>query len=252
MAEMTVKELRERARELGITGAGKLRKAELLAAIAEMESGSKTVAAESETPASVVTPAITDVEQHIEETKYSTGAAATSYAADLGEDIDSLPVLRGEPRIVLLAQKPGVLHAYWYLRPGYRTDQPDLRLRLGLLYGHDFHTKEEIPLSSDQGSWYFHVDESWHPAAIFVQLGYYDESGKFIIAIRRGIVRLPRLLEYSDLGVNWALNPEEFERARAASDVAGTRAAGQWPRGPSSYDVVSSHLVSSEGSMRRG
>jgi hypothetical protein len=252
MKEMTVKELRERARELGIVGFSKLRKEELLAAITEIESESTTAAPETEAPVATEASAIADVEQHIEETKYHTGAPATSYAPDLGEDIDSLPPLRGEPRIVLLAQKPGVLHAYWYVSPGHRANQPDLRLRLGLMYDRDFHVKEEIAIPSDQGTWYFHVDQSWHPATIYVQLGHYDEQGKFIIAIRRGIVRLPRVLDYTGLGVNWALNPEEFERARSTSGMLGSHAPGRWPQGPSSYELVSSHIVSSESSMRRG
>lgn len=252
MNEMTVKELRERARELGIPGFSKLRKAELLAAISEMESEPTSAAPETEAPVAVETGAIVDVEQHIEETKYHTGAPATRFAPDLGEDIDTLPPLRGEPRIVLLAQKPGVLHVYWYLSPGHRENQPDLRLRLGLTYGRDFHVKEEVAIPSDRGSWYFHVDQSWHPATIYVQLGHYDEAGKFIIAIRRGIVRLPRLLDYTGLGVNWALNAEEFERTRTTSGLPGAQAPGGWPQGPSSYEIVSSHIVSSESSMRRG
>jgi hypothetical protein len=254
MKNMTVKELRERARELAIPGYSKMRKDELLAAIAKDGTAKPTeTKPEAAAPAPEATPTeATEREQHIERMKYATGAAEHVYSPDLGEDIDQLPPLRGEPRIALLAQKPGVLYAYWHLNPGQLESQPGLRLRLGLLYEHEFHAKEEVTLTSDRGSWYFHVDESWHPASIYVQLGRYTDDGQFEIAIRRGIVHLPRLLEYSSLGINWGLTREEFERARVSAGTLGLAAPGHWPRGPSSYDVVSSHVVSSDASGRRG
>lgn len=253
MNTMTVKELRERARELCIPGYSKMRKDELLAAIGGSETPESTEAApeaSTRTPEAAPTEA-TEREQHIERMKYATGAADHPYSPDLGEDIDNLPPLRGEPRLALLAQKPGVLHAYWHLAPGQLASQGGLRLRLGILYGQEFHVKEEIAVGSDRGSWYFHVDESWHPAAIYAQLGYYGDDGKFTIAIRRGIVHLPRLLEFSSLGINWGLTQEEFEHTRAHAGALGAAASGHWLRGPSSYEVVSSHIVSSNASGRR-
>ncbi len=253
MSTMTVKELRERARELGITNYSKLRKSDLLSAIAEAEARTQASAEVAPEQPQAPEPARTanDREQHIEQMKYATGVAEHAYAPDLGEDINTLPPLRGEPRIVLLAQKPGVLHVYWHLAPGQLANRPGMRLRLGLVHDQQFHVREEVPLSSERGSWYFHVDESWHPATIYVQLGTYDANGQFVIAIRRGIVRLPRLLELSTLGINWALTAEEFERRRATAGAPGALAAGRWPQGPSSYEFISSHVVSSSASARR-
>jgi len=178
-------------------------------------------------------------EQLIENAKYVTappaGSAtrASAYPPDLGEDIERLPSL-GEPRLTLLMQKPGVLLASWQLDPGHSTHQ-SLRLRLGVLADQRYNVEQEHEVNTDQGSYYFHVDPTWPPSEIYLQLGYYQDDGRFMIAIRRGIVRLPRLHVRTAIGVNWALDNMEFEREVSQSGPLGRvphRAVSNAPSSP--------------------
>jgi len=248
MEDKSVKALRELARELGITGYSKLRKDELITMLkaakkstgAAIKSLSKTTAgkvkkaarAKSATKASPSSKAATTVagspmqneEQRIENAKYVVGpvgaSSQTQYPPDLGEDIDNLPVL-SEPRLTLLMQKPGVLLASWHLSTGHGARQPGLRLRLGVLADKRFNVSQEVDVTQDRGHYYFHVDPSWPPYEIYLQLGYYEAGGRFAIAIHRGIVRLPRLLAMSALGVNWSLDEAEFEQVVTRSGPLG-------------------------------
>jgi hypothetical protein len=191
-------------------------------------------------------------EELIESAKYFTtpagaGAIHGQYPPDLGEDIESLPALK-EPRLTLLSQKPGVLLARWELEHG-RSRSGGLLLRLGLLADKQFHVKQEVPVASDAGSHYFHVDPTWPPHAIYLQLGSYNASGEFGIALRRGIVRLPRLFAASSLNVNWALTADEFEYVVKQSGSLGSFVTSGVSGAPSSHvlassgDMSSSHLV---------
>jgi len=253
MEDKSVKTLREMARELGITGYSKLRKDELISelkaaqksrpAAAGGKSGSKAgngkvkkatpaktaQSAKSAKAAAKPAPAVAgppaqNEEQRIENAKYVTGPVGatqqTQYPPDLGEDIDNLPVL-SEPRLTLLMQKPGVLLASWFLSPGQSARQPDLRLRLGVLDDKRFNISQEVEVKQDRGHYYFHVDPSWPPYEIYLQLGYYEPGGRFAIAIHRGIVRLPRLLAMTALGVNWGLDEAEFEQVVTRSGPLG-------------------------------
>lgn len=243
MEDKSVKALREMARELGITGYSKLRKDELIAELkaakkpqkpgrAAAKSGNgkvkktapaKTTKAAKPAPAIVSHPTQNE-EQRIENAKFVTSPVGatqkTHYPADLGEDIDNLPAL-SEPRLTLLMQKPGVLLASWFLSAGQSARQPDLRLRLGVLADKRFNVSQEAEVKQDRGNYYFHVDPSWPPYEIYLQLGYYEASGRFAIAIHRGIVRLPRLLSMTALGVNWGLDEAEFEQVVNRSGPLG-------------------------------
>ncbi|MDX5151695.1 MAG: Rho termination factor N-terminal domain-containing protein [Acidiferrobacterales bacterium] len=252
MEDKSVKTLREMARDLGITGYSKLRKDELISAIkaaqkpkraatqskagskpgsgkaknvAKAKPAKKAASAGSKPDKTTTVPVAANEEQRIENAKYATGptgvaARESQYPPDLGEDIDHLPSL-SEPRLALLMQKPGVLLASWNLEPGHCARQPGLRLRLGVLADRRFNVSQEVEVSRDQGSYYFHVEPSWPLSEIYLQLGAYEAGGHFAIAIRRGIVRLPRLLALTALGVNWALEEAEFESVAAQSGPLG-------------------------------
>jgi hypothetical protein len=244
MEKLSVKALRELARELGLTGYSKLRKEELLAHLKKAKAKKKPAAkvasdktAETAKPVSLTTGGETE-EERIESAKYFFPQTHEQYPQDLGEDIDHLPSL-AEPRLTLLLQKPGVLQASWSLVPGHRARQPGLQLRLGLMANRRFQVLQEVDVTSDIGTYYFHVDSSWPPGGIFLQLGFVDGGGRFVIAIPRGIVRLPRLLALTSLGVNWALEEDEFERAVAQSGAL-TRTSGQPLGAPSSQEWITS------------
>lgn len=193
-------------------------------------------------------------EELIESAKYFTtpagaGAIHGSYPPDLGEDIENLPVLK-EPRLTFLSQKPGVLLARWQLDHGH-SQSGALLLRLGVLADKQFHIKQEVPVTSDAGSHYFHVDPTWPPHAIYLQLGSYNASGEFRIALRRGIVRLPRLFAASSLNVNWALTADEFEYVVKQSGPLGSFVTSGVPGAPSSYVLASSGAMSSSHLVRK-
>jgi hypothetical protein len=297
METKTVKELRELARKLDVTGYSKLRKEELLTAIkkaaktkpaakaaakkkapaksakkaaASSKAAKKKVvkkkaaakmgktAAPAEPAAEPVTrPALEATEEErIESAKFVTTVAGTAayhsqFPPDLGEDIDTLPDL-GEPRLTLLLQKPGVLMASWHLEPGRIQRDRDLRLRLGVLADQKYHVKQEVPITDDRGNYYFHVDPEWPPSAIYLQLGHYGSNGRFIIAIRRGIVRLPRLFALSSLGINWALDEAEFERAVKESGPLGRLPYRAVHGAPSSLEWITSGAPSSHSLVRKG
>lgn len=262
MEKLSVKALRELARELGLTGYSKLRKEELLARLKKTRANNKSAAktatgksakpakggkaagkkadrtAEADKPTRLTAGGETE-EQRIESSKYFFSQTHNQYPLDLGEDIDHLPAL-AEPRLALLSQKPGVVQASWYLQPDLRTRQPGLRLRLGLMANRRFQVLQEVDVTTDHGTYYFHVDPAWPHDAIFLQLGFVDAGGRFVIAIPRGIVRLPHLLALTSLGVNWALEEEEFDRAVAQSGALARTPSGRPLGAPSSREWITS------------
>lgn len=249
MTEKTVKELRDRARELGIKGYSKLTKQELIARLETPGAAAKpakAVAAQSPAverrarprkpapekatvpmaSATAVTPVAsprwwepaaaapsTDgTEQRIESTKYSTVAPAFSQPqppiSDLGEDIDRLPTLR-HSRLTLLAQKPGVLHAYWALAEGEAIAAP-LQLRLCQTSDAALAVWQEAAVAN-RGHWYFHIPETADPEQLLVQLGYYRD-GEFISAARRAVARLPSLYASARTDRWWFISEHDFRQ----------------------------------------
>ncbi len=281
----TVKELREIARDLGITGFSKMRKEELLAAIKKAKPKKKAATKSPKTKKAAKVkkakkkitkgkvrktvmsaepvaktvkrePTEETDEERIESAKFITTIAGTAayhsqYPPDLGEDIDTLPPLP-EPRLTFLMQKPGVVATNWHLESGRTQQDKDLRLRLGVLADQQFHIEQEVQVNTDRGSHYFHIDPSWPPAVIYLQLGHYDQNGRFVIAIRRGTVRLPRLFIQSSLGVNWALEQEEFEREVITSGPLGSWPQHAIPGAPSSHEWITSGAITSSGLIRKG
>ncbi len=132
-------------------------------------------------------------------------------AADLGEDIESLPPLP-DALLGLLPQKPGILHGYWALEPGTLRRRPDLRIRLCRIRDRILDVLDEIPLPSDSGRWYFHVGDLAAETQLYAQLGYYGEGKAFITAIDRGIARLPSSHASAHTDADWWISEEEFGR----------------------------------------
>ncbi|MHB8256948.1 MAG: hypothetical protein ACYDHY_11475 [Acidiferrobacterales bacterium] len=130
-------------------------------------------------------------------------------AADLGEDIESLPPLP-DALLGLLPQKPGILHGYWALEPGTLRRRPDLRIRLCRIRDRVLDVLDEIPLPSDSGRWYFHVGDLAAETQLYAQLGYYGEGKAFITAIDRGIARLPSSRASAHTDTDWWISEEEF------------------------------------------
>ncbi len=157
-------------------------------------------------------------------------AAPASFTplAPLAEDIDSLFDVEGEPRLVLMPQKPGTLHAYWRLSgPVWR---PDLELRLLYARGGGFEQLEEIALPGPSGNWYFHVGAKDEPGLYYAQIGYYTTQGEFTSAFVRATARLPAFVLRAQTERAWWMNEARFRELphRHAGPWLG------WPAAPSS------------------
>ncbi|WP_096360279.1 DUF4912 domain-containing protein [Sulfuricaulis limicola] len=167
-------------------------------------------------------------EEQIESAKYAVvppgSAAPRAEAMDLNEDIDNLPPV-AEATLCLLPQKPGVLHGYWVLPPDSAARAQSFRLRLGRIASDVFEIIDEIPVSRERGRWYFHVDESTDMGEVYLQLGYYEPDGRFVIATRRGIARIPSLHASNRTDRLWWVSEEQFRAMyrRAGGRVHGSR-----------------------------
>ncbi|MEW6332048.1 MAG: hypothetical protein AB1560_11370 [Pseudomonadota bacterium] len=167
-------------------------------------------------------------EEQIESAKYAVvppgSAAPRAEAMDLNEDIDNLPPV-AEPTLCLLPQKPGVLHGYWVLPPDPAPRTRSFKLRLGRITRDVFEIIDEIALPSNRGQWYFHVNESTDTGEVYLQLGHYEPDGRFVIATRRGIARIPSLYASQRTDRLWWVSEEQFRAMyrRAGGRVHGSR-----------------------------
>jgi len=166
-------------------------------------------------------------EDRVESAKFSSALpdhdlTAPFVSADLGEDIECLPLLPG-PLLGLLPQKPGILHGYWALEPGSLRHQPDLRIRLCRIRDRVLEVLDDIPLPGDSGRWYFHVGELPADSELYAQLGHYRPDGTFVTAIRRGIARVPSLHPSAHTDANWWISEADFRKmyARTGGRVDG-------------------------------
>jgi len=241
----TTEALRALAKKLGLTGYSRLRKDELIKLIARQQRkvGAKSSAAKPRSTASrnvptpkktyrtpakstSATPAkpspvanvtstpqmVAEAEQRVESAKYAfalPGAPEPTYAADLGEDIDRLPLLR-EPRLCLLPQKPGVLHGYWALPSASLIAGQSTRLRLAAHDGDRLTILGEHPVPTERGHWYFQIREDVELGTIYLQLGRYQSDGEFVSIIQRGIARIPSLYASTQTDRRWWVSDAQF------------------------------------------
>lgn len=167
-------------------------------------------------------------EEQVESAKYAVvppGAVVPrAETTDLNEDIDTLPTVT-EPTLCLLPQKPGVLHGYWVIPPNSVPRAEALKLRLGRIRSDIFEIIDEIPLTHGHGRWYFRVDKNFDAGAVYLQLGYYEPNGHFVVAIRRGTARIPSLHASDHTDRLWWVSEEQFRTMyrRAGGYVHGPR-----------------------------
>lgn len=259
LEDKTIQELRQLARGQKLSGYSRLTKIELIRLLEKDKTSGKTSAAsEPAKPAATggVFPAAQPErraqarpapkspqsqlangnggaqEQLVEDLKFALAppgvrALPAEPLPDLGEDIEQLPAL-GESFLCLLPQKPGILHGYWTLPPNTLKQQSDMKLRLCVLDGEKLRVVQEVAVPSDRGHWYFHVDGSVGDGAVFLQIGHY-RNGDFIIAIRRGIARIPSLYASRREDRAWWVSAEQFKAMyeRAGGEAEGTKLG--WP-----------------------
>lgn len=169
-------------------------------------------------------------EQRIESAKYGSGSSSDATApppplTDLGEDIDRLPNLH-RSTLVLLPQKPGVLHAYWSLPPG-ATREPSLQLRLCRAANGELDVQHEATVSAARGHFYFSVPDDFASHEAVVQLGYY-RGKKFVSAIDRGVARIPSLYASARTDRWWWISEADFRRMYLSSGGEQRGRALRW------------------------
>ena len=245
MKAKTVEELRLQAKRLGLTGYSRLRKEDLIKLLAahKRRGSHPTVAARGAKQAKLQPKKISeskkrnvtvrssgskkaasaklpptqfaiDSEQKVESAKYAFAppdvrVPEPAHTPDLGEDIDRLPPIQ-EPLLCLLPQKPGILHGYWVLPADLRRAPRPLVLRLIRAHDDRVEILEEITLAVQYGHRYFHLDPQIETGVISLQLGHYQADGRFVIAIDRGIARIPSLYASELTDRRWQVSEAQF------------------------------------------
>lgn len=284
LGRKTVAELRTLARSRGLTGYGRLRKAELIAALVAGGEAPATSAATGESPSRhraspsrVVAP------------KSATSAAVASPAATAGPEERAAPELEeadvtdaprdppssrasapaapegalaaeseGEERLVLLARDPHWLFCYWELLPGSLNRArgestppvPVLRVRHAPIGSEasSFYD-ERIDLASERH--YLRVPQPEHRYR--VELGLLAADGRFLALLASNEVVTPpagAADEIYDLFVDGpeaaaAAFAENGERFLAADSGAGPASASSAP--PGSSDLLAEPVTSPGG-----
>jgi hypothetical protein len=248
---LTLEALRALARTHGLHGYSHLRKAELLKLLAkhgiDVAADPTKAARATKRPTKPATKSQSrrkpllaaeaeNEEQRVEAAKFSMTPTAQRVATtlavhDLGENIEHLPDIRS-PYIVLLPQKPGVLHASWHI-PESLVDT-GARLRLAQVQHDHTEVLAEFRPPSARGHWYFHVPVALPLAGVYLHLGLYDTQGRFISALPRAIARIPSLYGRTRAERAWRIDDTQIETLVRSESLSSRLAVTHGPQAPSS------------------
>jgi hypothetical protein len=230
----TRKQLADLARKKGISGWYRMRKDELVAALADLSKEKVEKPTEPARPRPQIAVARTTsgatTEEQIESSKYDlTGVPTRDLSAKVPRD---LPAGYGKDRIVVMVRDPYWLHAYWELThaavqraeaalgPDWHGARPILRL-LDVTSRPDITGSSEgivrdIDIHGGCNNWY--IDVSNPPRSYRVDIGYLSRSGQFYVLARSNVVTTPRAGMSDVLDENWSdIDPRKADRIFAMS-----------------------------------
>ena len=190
LEEMTLRQLRKVASELGISRYSRMRKAQLLAAVqkAQREKLSRSQSLNQE-------------EQQVEAAKFELGQEDRTGGplASVDEDLGELPGGYGESRIVLLPRDPQWAYSYWDIPNEHKEElrrQGGQQLAVRLYDATDINLEYQAPHNVQEylcdelaREWYLPVPVS--DRDYVVEIGYRCADGRWLGLARSAPVRVP-------------------------------------------------------------
>jgi hypothetical protein len=234
--ELTLRQLRRLASEYGISRYSRMRKTQLVAAIA---------AKAGDVMGHVPSPT-TDTQETVEARKYDVGQPrpVEEDLATVDSDLSDLPGGYGESRIVLLPRDPQWAYVYWDV-PNEHKD--DLRRQGGQILALRFydvtdldlgstapHSLQEYPCDELARDWYVPIPVS--DRDYVVEIGYRCADGRWLLLARSAPVRVPPVypsdwIEDHFITVHWEddLRGQTVFRLVTPGQKQAAVAAGSYP-----------------------
>ena len=194
LEEMTLRQLRKVASELGISRYSRMRKAQLLDAI-------KTIIQKTEQEKLFQDSSPIQEEQQVEATKFEVGQETTAddTLSSVDQDLGELPGGYGDSRIVLLPRDPQWAYCYWDVPNEHKQElrsQGGQQLALRIYDVTDINIEQQAPHNVQEylcdemaREWYLPIPVSDRDYA--VDIGYRCPDGRWLSLARSASVRIP-------------------------------------------------------------
>jgi len=192
LEDMTLRQLRKVASEYNVSRYSRMRKAQLLSAIQQIEN-------QQSTPIS--SPLIIKEEQQVEAAKFEVGQDDLTGGplASVDEVLGDLPGGYGESRIVLLPRDPRWAYTYWDVSHEHKEDlrrQGGQQLALRIYDVSDIDINYQAPHSVQEylcdelaREWYLPIPVS--DRDYIVDIGYRCADGRWLVLARSAPVKIP-------------------------------------------------------------
>jgi uncharacterized protein len=191
--QMTLRQLRKVASEYNISRYSRMRKAQLLAAVQQIDQEKKQCTESSKTDI--------QEEQQVEAAKFEVGQDDETGGplASVDEQLGELPGGYGKSRIVLLPRDPQWTYTYWDIPNEYRENLrrqggEQLALRIYDVTEIDLnyqapHSVQEYPCDELAREWYLPIPVS--DRDYIVEIGYRSWEGRWLMLSRSSPVHVP-------------------------------------------------------------